>query len=162
MSWGGESPSKQRASSTQMHRRLRMLLLLWHCRCCRAQPQTPFHTPPPPSTQSTWLSKDALRRTRLAPCIYLTAKYSCFSLFLLTGCKLASGWQLQAGTAWEEPQGQLQAWFCQATEGCPMPQPGRGSTVLRIRLLAMGSLSPGQMQEIPKSLQGAWLLSSPS
>lgn len=74
-----------------------------------------------PSVQSTWLSGDALHRTRLAPCIYLTAKYSCFSLFVLTGCKFASGWQLQAGTAWEEPQGQLQAWFCQATEGCPVP-----------------------------------------
>lgn len=125
-------------------------------------PRPPFTHPPLPSTQSTWLSKDALRRTRLAPCIYLTAKYPCFSLFSLTGCKLASGWQLQAGTAWEEPQGQLQAWFCQATEGCPMPQPGHGSRVLQIRLLAMGSLSPGQMQEIPKSLQGAWLPSSSS
>lgn len=105
---------------------------------------------------------DALRRTRLALSIYLTAKYSCFSLFLLTGCKFPSGWQLQVGTAWEEPQGQLQACFCQAAEGCPMPWTGRGRGGLRIRLLATGSLSPGQTQEIPKPLQGVYLPSSSS
>lgn len=139
-----------------------MVLLLRHCQCCHAEPQTPFHTPLPSSVQSTWLSGDALHRARLVLCIYLTAKYSCFSLFLLTGCKFASGWQLQAGTASEEPQGQLQACFCQATEGCPVPWAGHGSWGLRIRLLATESLFPGETQEIPKSLQGAWLPSSSS
>lgn len=96
------------------------------------QTPAPADAPAPPALPLPPLT--LLRRhsgrgchTRLALRIYLTAKYSCFSLFILTGCKFASGWQLQAGTAWEEPQGQLQAYFCQATEGCPVPWAGRGS-----------------------------------
>lgn len=101
----------------------------------------------------------SLRCAHLAPCIYLTAEHSCFSLCLLTGCKFAAGWQLQAVTAWEEPQG----CFCQAVEGHPTPRADCGSRGLQIRLMATRSLSLGRSQEIPKSLQGAgsFLLASP-
>lgn len=85
----------------------------------------------------------------LAPHAHLPAKSFLFSLFLLTGCKFASGWQPKVGTASEEPAVGPSVPSCGGVHRAPQAALAAGGSEL-------GSQPMGLTQEFPKSLAGSW------